>query len=185
MFCRNHAVSAELKLLVSLRFYATGSFLQVISDFGGIDKSTVSRIIYEVSRAIAELFRNFIKMPNNEESFRKVSQEFYDIRQFPRCIGAIDCTHIKISSPGGNQAEIYRNRKTFYSYNTQVICDAGLKMQDIVCRWPGSSHDSTIFKNSRIRAKFENRDYNNYVLLNYVCGKILYVNAFTKSCDPS
>lgn len=86
----NHAVTAELKLLVTLRFYASGSFLQVVSDFGGIDKSTASRIIYKVSQALASLYRHFIRMPGNEEECKKISQKFYNIRRFPRCIGAID-----------------------------------------------------------------------------------------------
>ena len=40
---RNHAVSAEMQVLITLRFLASGSFLQVIGDtFLGFDKSTVS-----------------------------------------------------------------------------------------------------------------------------------------------
>ncbi|KAK5647947.1 hypothetical protein RI129_002839 [Pyrocoelia pectoralis] len=36
---------------------------------------------------------------------------------------------------------------------------------DIVARWPGSSHDMTIFNNSRIRARIEAGEYPNTVLL--------------------
>ena len=40
---RNHAVSAEMQVLITLRYLASGSFLQVIGDtFLGFDKSTVS-----------------------------------------------------------------------------------------------------------------------------------------------
>lgn len=76
-------------------------------------------------------------------------------------IGALDCTHVKIRSPGGDNAEMYRNRKNFFSINVQTICDANLKIQDIVARWPGSSHDSTIFNNSTIRGKFEKDEMQN------------------------
>lgn len=47
----------------------------------------------------------------------------------------------------------------------QVVCDGDLRIRDIVVRWPGSSHDSHIFNNSRIKAKFESGDMGNYVLL--------------------
>lgn len=152
-------------LLVTLRYYATGSFLQVVGDFAGIDKSTVCRIVYKVSQAIAELFNIFIKMPTTEEEKRTASLEFHRIARFPKCIGALDCTHIKISSPGGNEPEIYRNRKNFFSINVQAVCDANCKFQNIVCRWPGSSHDSTIFQNSRLRVELENGVYGDHVLV--------------------
>lgn len=35
------------------------------------------------------------------------------------------------------------------------MSDAKLKIQNIVARWPGSAHDSTIFENSRIKALME------------------------------
>ena len=40
------------------------------------------------------------------------------------------------------------NRKNFHSINTQVICDATLRVTDLVARWPGSTHDSFILMNS-------------------------------------
>ncbi|KAJ3653970.1 hypothetical protein Zmor_013188 [Zophobas morio] len=162
---RNHAVSPEQMLLVTLRFLATGSFLQVAGDFIGISKATASQIIHKVTRAIASLHTVFIKMPATEDDCRRNSNQFHTIARFPKCIGALDCTHVKIASPGGEEPEIYRNRKGFFSMNVQVICDATLKIQNIVCRWPGSSHDSTIFNNSRIRAKFEAAEYGRYLIL--------------------
>nr|CAI5825437.1 unnamed protein product [Callosobruchus analis] len=94
-------------------------------------------------------------MPVTDDEAHINSNRFYNIARFPRCIGAIDCTHVRISSLGGNQPEIFRNRKNFFSFNVQAISDAELKIQNIMCRWPGSAHDtrSFIFNNSNIRAK--------------------------------
>lgn len=152
-------------MLLTLRYYATGSFLQVVGDFIGIDKGTASRIVWEVTRIIAGLYNEYIKMPSSEEERRTISQGFYNIGQFPKCIGALDCSHIKIASPGGYNAEIYRNRKGFFSYNVQAICDSDCMFENVVCRWPGSTHDATIFANSNIRAHFENRDFGDYLLV--------------------
>lgn len=66
---------------------------------------------------------------------------------------------------GGDDAEVYRNRKGYFSINTQVICDASLRFLDVVGRWPGSVHDNTIFNNCRIRRKFEEGSFPNCVLL--------------------
>ena len=46
---RNHALLPLHQVLIALRFYASGSFLQVIGDTFVVDKSTVSRVITAVS----------------------------------------------------------------------------------------------------------------------------------------
>lgn len=38
-------------------------------------------------------------------------------------VGLIDFTHIPIISPGGDNAELFRNRKGFFPINMQAICD--------------------------------------------------------------
>lgn len=60
---------------------------------------------------------------------------------------------------GGPDAEIYRNRKNYFSINAQFICNAEMKIMNVVARWPGSAHDSTIFNNSNVRRDFENNRY--------------------------
>ncbi|XP_031327365.1 putative nuclease HARBI1 [Photinus pyralis] len=162
---RNHAVSPLQQLLVALRFYACGSFQIVAGDFGGLHRTTSGQIIRRVSRAIAELSPVYIKMPDTVEEMAIIKQGFYAIARFPRVIGAIDCTHIRIQNPGGEHAENFRNRKGFFSINVQAVCDANYKIRNIVCRWPGASHDSHIFRNSTIRMKFENNEMENSILL--------------------
>ena len=87
------------------------------------------------------------------------------MHHFPSVLGAIDCTYVKIQSPGGNRTEIYRNRKGYFSINVQIITDAKLWIRDIVVIWPRSVHDSTIFTNSHIRAQFEIGTINEGILL--------------------
>jgi len=150
---------------MTLRYFATGSFLVVCGDFVGVHKSTASRTITRVSRAIARLCSKFIRFPETEEEISVTRQEFYAKCKFPRCIGVIDCTHIKIRSPGGEDAEIYRNRKQYFSFNVQAICNSNLKFMNIVARWQGSAHDSTIFNNSAIRGKFERGETGDSLLI--------------------
>jgi nuclease HARBI1 len=70
-----------------------------VSDFFGVSVASGSRIIKEVSRVIASLRPDFISMPCREEQ-QETALHFYNIARFPACIGAIDCTHVKILSPG-------------------------------------------------------------------------------------
>lgn len=72
---------------------------------------------------------------------------------------------MKIQSPGGNNAEYYRNRKGWFSLNVQTISSADLKILDIVCRWPGSVHDQTIFNNSLVKTRFENGEFQDFCLV--------------------
>ena len=82
----------------------------------------------------------------------------------PGVVRLIDCTHIPIISPGGDNAEDFRNRKGYFSINVQAICDHELKLTNVDVRWPGSTHDSRIFDKSNICAKFERRVINGILL---------------------
>lgn len=104
-----------------------------------MSKATASTTVRRVSIALANLRPQYIKMPSTEEEIAELRQSFYNIARFPRCIGALDCTHIKIQSPGGNQAELFLNRKQFFSFNVQTLAGPNLKVLNIVARWPGSA----------------------------------------------
>lgn len=66
---------------------------------------------------------------------------------------------------GGDNAEIYRNRKGYFSLNVQAVSDHRLRIRNSVCRWPGSAHDCHIFSNSNLRHEFEEEVYGNNLLL--------------------
>ena len=152
---RSDSLSPMNQLLVALRFYATGSFQLVVGDTANIDSATVCRTLHRVSRAIAGLRDRYVVFPETDDMRRKVMKEFHAKSKLPGIVGAIDCMHVPIQSPGSPDAEIYRNRKGYMSINVQLVCDTNNIISDVVARWPGSVHDSTIFENSHIRALLE------------------------------
>lgn len=164
-YCRSRYIRPITQLLIAMRFFALGSMEITIADFAGVSITSVCRILKRVSYAIAHLRPRFVKMPCTEAELLECSTAFYQIARFPRVIGAIDCTHVKIQSPGGNHAENYRNRKGWFSINVQTICAANLKIQNIVARWPGASHDQTIFNNSKIKMELERGDFRNFIIV--------------------
>lgn len=164
-FFRSRAISPETKLYTTLRFYATGSFLTAVGDFSGISFQSASRIIKQVSETIAGLKDEFIFMPRDHDELIKNYQNFYEISCFPTVTGTIDCTHVKILGQGGADGEVFRNRKQFFSINVQSVSSANLMFQDIVARWPGSTHDSHIFNESRLKQRFETGEFQHGVLL--------------------
>ncbi|XP_050022879.1 putative nuclease HARBI1 [Dermacentor andersoni] len=152
---RGHPVPPLLQLLIALRFYGAGTFQVVTGDLVNVSQATVSRIIARMSRMIAEtLFPQLVKLPNAND-LASVMEEFYTIARFPGVSGCIDCTHVPIRSPGGDEAEVFRCRKGYFSINVQAITGPRLQFFDVVASWPGSAHDSRIFDNSRARVQYE------------------------------
>ncbi|CAK1599914.1 unnamed protein product [Parnassius mnemosyne] len=144
---RNNGVSPLHQLLLTLRFYALGTMLISVADFVGVSISTAGRIVRDISSAIANLYDEYVVI------HQQSAEKFYHIAGFPRVLAAIDCTHIRIQSPCHVIGEEFRNRKGYFSLNVQAICDADLKFMNVIARWPGSTHDATIFNNSILRAQ--------------------------------
>lgn len=120
---RSHSLSAKEQILITLRFVASGSFLEVIGDtFGSYDKSTVSRVVRRVTQALAAKVNDFIKFPATRAERDEIKQGMFRIGGFPCTIGCIDGTHVRIKSPSQNEPD-YVNRKGFHSINVQAICN--------------------------------------------------------------
>ena len=129
--------------MLTLRYYATGTFQEACGDLCDISQLTASRIIKRVSEAIARLKINYIQFPT-ADMLPQIKLDFWRICAFPNIVGTIDCTHIKIPCPGGENAELFRNRKGF-SLNVQAVSGPNLEIQNIVVRWPGSVHDCIVY----------------------------------------
>ncbi|CAG4999139.1 unnamed protein product [Parnassius apollo] len=96
---RKYTLSVLEQIFIALRFYATGTFQIVIGDDINVHKTTVSRVVYKVSKEIAKRARSYISMPNVVD-LREVKAQFFDIAGFPNVIGCVDGSHIPIQSPG-------------------------------------------------------------------------------------
>ena len=158
----NSHVPAHVQMLIALRFYVTGSYQQVVGDVVNIHQTTAGRIVNRVTNAIARRHQQFISFPSNQE-VRAVKESFYGISRFPGIVGAIDCTHIPVTV-GVRNAELFRNRKGYFSINTQVIGGPNYEIYNLVARWSGSTHDSRILDNSNIGMRFENQEINGILL---------------------
>ncbi|XP_067658811.1 putative nuclease HARBI1 [Haliotis asinina] len=145
---RNHAIDATTKLLVTLRFLATGKFQLCNGDDHGLSQPSVSRAIYTTVEALSApaMVARFIHFPSPAECQRN-KVEFHRTANFPGVIGVIDGTHIQIQAPTVNE-DVYVNRHHYHSINTQVVFDPFDRIIDIVARWPGSTHDSRILSQS-------------------------------------
>ena len=102
-----------------------------------------------VTLALADL-----PFPLDLQAIVNTKEGFMQYGGFPACIGAIDGTHIQIKPPPANE-DAYVGRKGFHSINVQVVCDHNLIFTDVVVKWPGSTHDTTIYNSSAFKKRIE------------------------------
>lgn len=153
----NKALTPEHKVLITLRYLATGKMQLCNGDDLGVSQQTVSRVITETLDALSapHILKRFIKFPANQDLQQKKT-EFRDVAGFPEVVGVIDGTHIRIMRPRQFEAE-YVNRKRYHSINVQVVFDAKYKITDLEAKWPGSVHDARILNESGLKRMFETR----------------------------
>lgn len=94
-------------------------------DMFGVSKSTVRYTIGEVSYLISSKLKDaYIRMLTTALEIQEANARFHRIGQFAMAIGAVDDTQIKITSLGGPEAELYRDRKRYFSFNCQMVASA-------------------------------------------------------------
>ncbi|KAG0429180.1 hypothetical protein HPB47_023861 [Ixodes persulcatus] len=97
--------------------------ISIRQDNYALSAPTVCRVIGRVTDLIAlELCPELVKLPGVAGSVRHrvTMHEFYTITKFPGVTVCIDCAHARIKSPGGDDAEVFRNRKGHFSLNVKA-----------------------------------------------------------------
>ncbi|KAG0424358.1 hypothetical protein HPB47_028417 [Ixodes persulcatus] len=156
---RSHSPPVDAEVLLELRFYASGNFQSVVGDVANMSQTSASRIIYTVSSALCELAKSGIKF----------QRRFLEINGFPKVLGCIDGTHIALKIAKEDQ-HIYRNGKGYDSLNVQAICNASNEITQLTVKWPGSTHDSFMWRNCDLADKFEAGDMpKEWFLATYFC----------------
>lgn len=85
-----------------------------------------------------------IRMPTEDEAKRSI-EVFKGFSGFPGVVGPVDGTffHTKNFAPGKTD---WFSRKQHYALHAQVCINHNLEYIDTVVGWPGSVHDSRVFK---------------------------------------
>ncbi|XP_051165691.1 putative nuclease HARBI1 [Leptopilina boulardi] len=91
-------VAVMKKLAVAFWYFGNLEVYRSLSDRFGISKSTAWECVIDVAKSLCARAQNFIHWPTDQE-IPIIQQEFYEMANFPGVIGAIDGSHIKISSP--------------------------------------------------------------------------------------
>lgn len=109
--------------------------------------STVGKIVKESVGVIWNIFQP-IRMPvPTTETFLKISTDYFNVWNFPNCLGALDGKHVKMVCPS-HSGSMYFNYKKFFSLVLQAVCDANYRFTIIDVGGYGRQSDGGTFQSS-------------------------------------
>lgn len=83
-------------------------------------------IVLEVCNAIISNLKEECMPTPKEDDWKTISNEFWEIWNFPNCIGALDGKHVVIETPP-NSGSLYFNYKKTFSIVLMALVDAKYK----------------------------------------------------------
>uniref|UniRef100_A0A6P7G4V8 Uncharacterized protein LOC114337679 n=1 Tax=Diabrotica virgifera virgifera TaxID=50390 RepID=A0A6P7G4V8_DIAVI len=127
------SISAKHRLIITLRFLATGnSYRSLMYEFR-VSESTISKFVPEVCASIYKRLKDqYLKVPNTAADWLNIAEEFQNIWNFPHCLGAMDGKHIVFKAPS-SAGSTYFNYKGRHSTLQFFICGCWGKWQTL--RW--------------------------------------------------
>ena len=139
---------------------ATGDSQQSLSFSFRIGKASVSRIIADTCEAIYKVLKEtYLSLPQTQDDWLKISQEFEENWNMPHTVGCIDGKHIRIECPRLTGTQYY-NYKGFFSIVLMVICDANYCFTVIDIGQYGSNNASGILTSSEVGEMFDHDEMN-------------------------
>ncbi|CAK1599439.1 unnamed protein product [Parnassius mnemosyne] len=120
-------ITVKERLLLTLRFLASGDSYVSLQYLFRVSKQSISEIVPEVCEAIIDVLKDYVKMPSNEEEWLAVSQEFDEKWNFPHVLGAMDGKHVVLQAPF-NSGNDYDNYKLFPSIVLFALVDANYRL---------------------------------------------------------
>lgn len=95
---KKHSLTPEMKVVMTLRYSATGKIQKCSSDEFGGSQSSVSRAITQILAALSapQVTARFIKFSVESQETHDKEGAFYRVAKFPGVVGVIYCTRVKI-----------------------------------------------------------------------------------------
>ncbi|XP_069582663.1 uncharacterized protein [Ranitomeya imitator] len=141
------SISPAERLMVALRFLATGESLTSLHYQFCLGISTISGIVKVTCRTLWDtLHQEYIPNPTMD-IWLQSAENLEKLYPFPNCLGAVDDKHIRISKPAGSCSE-YFNYKKYFSIVLMAIADANCKFIAVDIGAYGRSNDLQVFKTS-------------------------------------
>ncbi|KAF2304324.1 hypothetical protein GH714_029928 [Hevea brasiliensis] len=151
-----NAIPVKQRVAVCIWRLATGEPLRLLSRRFGLGISTCHKLVLEVCSAIRNvLMPKYLQWPD-EDSLKKIKNDFESISGIPNVVGSMYTTHIPIIAPKISVAAYFnkrhteRNQKTSYSITVQGVVDPKGVFTDVCIGWPGSMPDDQVLEKSAL-----------------------------------
>ncbi|XP_046737107.1 putative nuclease HARBI1 [Diprion similis] len=149
------AIPVKERMVVILRFLASGDSYSSLQFLFRIPVCTISRIVTETTRAIYDVLkREYLRFPNTAEDWLRISETFNERWNFPHYLGALDGKHFVIQAPN-NSGSTYYNYKGTHSIILMATVDANYKFTYIDVGYNGRASDGGVFENSSLKKGLE------------------------------
>jgi hypothetical protein len=96
------------KHISSFRYLPTGDSFKTVSYSYRLGHATVRQIVRETCRVIVNTLMKGVMPEPSEEQWKAIVEDFWNIWNFPNCIGAVDGKHVNIEAPA-NSGSVYFN----------------------------------------------------------------------------
>ncbi|KAJ4440840.1 hypothetical protein ANN_10687 [Periplaneta americana] len=121
--------------------------------------STVGLIVKETVEILWKILQPLHMPVPTSDTFRKIAEEYFNVWNFPNCLGAIDGKHIRINCPA-HSGTMYFNYKHFYSIVLQAVVDANYRFTIIDVGGYGKQSDGGTFRSSDMYKLLKNKQLN-------------------------
>ena len=116
-------ISVGEKLALTIRYLATGESYTSSSCQFRVVRSTISKFLPEVCRAIQDEFtREYLKCPTTPDAWKELEREFRIRWNVPHALGVLNGKHVALKKPK-NTGALYHNYKGFFSIVMLALVD--------------------------------------------------------------
>ena len=145
-------ISVGEKLALTIRYLATGESYTSLSCQFRVGRSTISKFLPEVCRAIQDEFtREYLRCLITPDEWKELETEFRIRWNVPYALGALDGKHVALKNSGA----LYHNYKGFFSIVMLALVDEQYKFRWVDVGTAGSCSDAQIFNTCHLKRKID------------------------------
>ncbi|XP_064635780.1 uncharacterized protein LOC135492963 [Lineus longissimus] len=161
-------IDPKQRLVLTLRYLASGDSQQSIAFAYRMGLSTVCIIVWETCNAIwTVLGGRFVAAPSTDK-WKEIASDFFRFWNFPNCVGSIDRKHVVMQAPV-NAGSAFYNYEGTHSIVLMAVCDAKYKFTLFDVGAPGRNSDRGVLANSAFGKVLEHGEMN-FPLQAYIPG---------------
>lgn len=153
-------ISVGERLMITLRFLATGESFKSLSYQFRVGMSTIQQFVPETCAAIYHALKEkYLKCPDMVEEWQQVAIGFQDQWHFPNCLGALDGKHINIRPPPETGSQFFNYKHTF-SIVLMALVDSNYRFLYVDVGCNGRISDGGVFGGCSLQDALEKRTSN-------------------------